>query len=273
MKEIELATWEELDEQLASLADLRATRTAAHPYVSEYLYRGQANSAWGLETTLERFAPLTPLPTLVDYYHTLYRTRPEVSTFTATEWGHLPDLTDYERQLGGEPRLPLACFPGYDYFVYLRHHGFPSPLLDWSRSPYVAAYFAFRDIGSSATKASIYAYCEFTEGHKSGSGNAPEITGLGKYVRSHRRHFQQQSQYTICTNCRDGMLAYARHQDAFARNDEGQDELIKFSIPTTERTKALRNLDQHNINAFSLFGSEDSLMETVAIREMLLRRR
>jgi hypothetical protein len=29
------------------------------------------------------------------------------------------------------------------YFARLRHCAFPSPLLDWSKSPYVAAYFAF----------------------------------------------------------------------------------------------------------------------------------
>jgi hypothetical protein len=37
----------------------------------------------------------------------------------------------------------LSNLLGYKYFVCLRHYGFPSPLLDWSRSPYFAALFAF----------------------------------------------------------------------------------------------------------------------------------
>jgi hypothetical protein len=30
-------------------------------------------------------------------------------------------------------------------------------------------------------------------------------------------------------------------------------------------------LEQYNINAFSLFGSEESLMETISLREIYLR--
>ena len=101
----------------------------------------------------------------------------------------------------------------------------------------------------------------------------PEIKGLGPYVRSHRRHFQQQSEYTICTIRRDGEHAYARHEDAFAGNKEDQDELWKFDIPATEREKVLKRLEQYNIHAFSLFGSEESLMEALAFRELFIRTR
>lgn len=41
----------------------------------------------------------------------------------------------------------------------------------------------------------------------------------------------------------------------------------KFTIPVTERTKVLKRLDEYNLNAFSLFESEESLMETLAVRE------
>lgn len=52
-----------------------------------------------------------------------------------------------------------------------------------------------------------------------------------------------------------------------------QGELFKMSIPIEERRTALKHLDLMNINAFSLFGSEDSLVRTVARREMLFRDR
>jgi hypothetical protein len=38
----------------------------------------------------------------------------------------------------------------------------------------------------------------------------------------------------------------------------------------SERQKVLKILDEVNVNAYSLFGSEESLMETLAVRELFL---
>jgi len=60
--------------------------------------------------------------------------------------------------------------------------------------------------------------------------------------------------------------------DKFSRNGFPpsklfSERLVKFNIPSTERVKVLKFLDAFNLNAYSLFGSEESLMETIAIRE------
>ena len=145
----------------------------------------------------------------------------------------------------------------YSYMTYLRHYGFPSPLIDWTSTPYIAAYFAFRRILSKVENVSIYVYLESKSeiGLKSGDSNEPCIYTFGPYVRTDRRHFLQQSRYTICV-VHDGEWRYAQHDKAFTRSDPGQDFLWKFNIPYSERLKVLRLLDGYNINALSLFGSE-----------------
>jgi len=44
------------------------------------------------------------------------------------------------------------------------------------------------------------------------------------------------------------------------------------SPPAAERLVALKELDLMNVNAFSLFGSEESLVRTVARRALLFKK-
>ncbi len=67
----------------------------------------------------------------------------------------------------------------------------------------------------------------------------------------------------------DGEWRYAPHEEADKQNtNTNQDILWKFNIPFTERLKVLKSLDRYNINALSLFGSKESLMETMALRQI-----
>lgn len=233
-------------------------------HVSHFLYRGQEDYEWPLKTTLERNGKNNI--TLRGYYRLISAVKPQIETFTGINWKVLT-YPKFEKWLDKNDSLLPGSLPAYDYMVYLRHHGFPSPLLDWSRSPYVAAFFAFRNAIRAKGKVSIYVYCEYSGNCKAGWSGEPNLCSLGSYVRSHRRHFLQQSEYTVCM-ARHDEWRFASHEEAYNRNNTQQDLLWKFNIPATERLKILKEIDNYNLNAFSLFSSEESLMETMALREL-----
>ncbi|MFH1023046.1 MAG: FRG domain-containing protein [Planctomycetota bacterium] len=279
----DISSWEVFVEELNKIQILRAQRKAeCGRSGDELLFRGQGDSRWLLETTLERTLRRMGKVdcSLEQYYRWIHSAHAQIETFSDRDW-EIPDCTQYGNFLKEAVRndlLLFAKFPGYDYMVYLRHHGFPSPLLDWTRSPQVAAYFAFREADVKKTeKVSLYVLWESTGKGKSWTSAQPYIWSLGPYVRSHRRHFLQQCEYTICveerrkTSERVEEWYYMPHESVFKDNTEEQDLLWKFSIPSSERLKVLKILDNLNVNALSLFGSEESLMETMAMREIEFR--
>lgn len=97
------------------------------------------------------------------------------------------------------------------------------------------------------------------------------MRAIGKYVRTHARHFRQHSDYTICAafDENSGGWRFHKHDPVFWNRGK-QDYLWKFDLPSTERVAILKSLDQYNLNAFSLFASQETLLETVWFREQLL---
>jgi hypothetical protein len=242
------------------------------------LFRGQADASWSLQTTLERSC--RRMDSVHQYYCIIREITAQIETFTDLSfeapgfeeiWSIVHDYAAFSH------RMASGKLPGYRYMIYLRHHGFPTPLLDWSRSPYVAAYFAFAK--ATAENASIYVFAEQPENIKIRGAAAPAIYSFGPIVRSHRRHFLQQSTYTVCARfelpgmARDSNTEwkFGSHQDVFLQNDAHQDLLWKFVIPSAERIEVLKHLEDYNFNAMSLFGTEESLLETLAIRVMDFR--
>lgn len=275
MEHNDLESWEEFDSRIHQLqGDREGEIEAPIGRVSHLLFRGQSDHSWSLNTTLDRTESgpwaETGQWSVSNYFRLASIARPQIQTFTGLQWQleDWPALREWSKKYDN---LLWKQFPGYDYFVYLRHHGFPSPLLDWTRSPYVAAYFAFDQPVSD--RVAVYVYREHSGHGKFDSSDRPQIVSFGPYVSGHSRHFLQQSEYTIAVQFNNGEWWYAFHEDAFASAFEAQDQLWKFTIPATERLKVLNLLDAHNLNAFSLFQTDESLLRTIAVREVELRER
>lgn len=258
MKEIKIPSWEAFEAETTSLFEsVRQKTEETKRHVSEPLFRGQGNAAWKLRTTLERYTT-KPFGGST-YYRTMLRVVNAVESFTEKTWNLSHEYKDSENG----PQAPL----GYDFMIYLRHHGFPSPLLDWTRSPYVAAFFALREKSANSDESvAVFSYLEYFGEAKSWCSQDPTVFALGPNVTTHSRHHTQQCEYTICGKQVGDSFLYCDHEEAFAQGNRSQDILTKYVIPGIERAKVLEKLDFMNINAYSLFGHEESLMETLAYR-------
>jgi hypothetical protein len=255
----ELGSWEAFESEIEGLfSAVKNRRSETDTYVSEPLFRGLADSNWGLQTTLERYSAKEY--TVRPYFEIIRGVRPEAQSFTGKTWDFDPDFAQFA---DGHRSIEE-----YECMIYLRHHGFPSPLLDWTRSPYVAAFFAFQpNIASKDGRAAIYSYIENWGYGKSGSSYS--VGTVGGYVTTDRRHHIQQCEYTYATKKVGDGRAYCNHETALEETKElEQDMLTKYLIPRSERPKVLAKLDLMTINSYALFGDEKGLMEHLAYREI-----
>lgn len=237
------------------------------------LYRGHGDANWELKSTLERSVNYSG--NVLQYYRLILAVHKHISTCGIQ---NLPKPTYDVETLKEELKKRTHLLPSLELLIFLRHLGFPSPLLDWSRSVYIAAFFAYQN-HDLADNVAIYAFLEKCGKFTSSTSEKPDrmiqMRVVGEYLATHKRHFLQQSNYTICMSrdFNDNPVEFESYKLHLDNNGELFPEaiIVKFVLPKSERRVVLKELDQMNINAYSLYGTEEALMETLFNREKVFR--
>lgn len=140
-----------------------------------------------------------------------------------------------------------------------QHHGFPTPLLDWSKSPYIAAFFAFERrpiINDEENNPRIYvfnamAWRQDTTQVKTIADPRPTLTPLEFLAHNNPRQLPQQSVHTY-TNLEDPE-AWIR----LTEKEKAKKYLTVIDIPRSERKFAMRDLAYMGVTAAALFPGLD----------------
>jgi hypothetical protein len=258
-----LRSWEDF---LSEVAAWEGKTRPSEVYPLLFRGIGLASDKWDLKTSLERTMP--QMVSWVNYLWNISLVEAPLNSHTGSKWNVSEFVMQYiEKKNEHELKRDLTN-PEFikliEFMVHLRHCGYPSPLLDWTRSPYVAAYFAFSDSYLRGTdKVSIFAYQKDPD--KDPDSDEPRIETIGPNLHTHKRHFLQQAEYSMAVKESDG--------DGYllCSHEETPDAIVRYTLPVSERERVLQKLRQMNITEYSLFATEDALVKTIAM-DMMLRK-
>lgn len=194
--------------------------------------------------------------------------------------GELPARTDYSQYgreyLGGllerfkrlARRLPNA--PAYDlsenaWWALGRHHGLVTPLLDWTYSPYIAAFFAFIDYGESKNQG-------LRTGQYEGSIQSMPCDRVAVWELALRQDsfpddgsftwFEESTGAAYRQNAQQGVFTRLDHPtyadlESYLQATKRLHLLRCLEIPASDLVKALSDLDLMGINLATLFPDLD----------------
>lgn len=185
---------------------------------------------------------------MLDY---LDRIIPEVAYYVSANQNETIDISN-EIQFGA-------------LLAKLQHHGFPTPLLDWTLSPYIAAYFAFKDIDPHNSDTNHVAIQMFDFNQWATSFQQPlNLRDAVNFVSAFRPHARnnprmiRQMAVTTATNVID-MGEYLTSCGSKVEKTF----LYHAILPVTERRLVMNELNLMGINSMTMFPDFDGICSSM----------
>lgn len=206
---------------------------------NKFIYRGQQDSTWRLQTSFHR----ANRNDLVRY--------------------DLEDIPRLQKLISVDSDYRYNLKDPFDHGAFLslaQHHGFPTPLLDWTESPYIAAYFAYESVPKTAKTGSVRVFVFDTERwmlkNKQNHGIRdpnPSISIKMLLAYNNPRAIPQQSVATFSTVV--DMEGFIDMIDPSS--------LVRIDLPVSDRNQAMNELRTMGITASSLFPGLDGICRSL----------
>jgi hypothetical protein len=187
----------------------------------KYLFRGHSDPHWRLSTTFDRM-----------FSNQTKATRLQIADAL---------LEVFKRGLEGED-IPSEVRGDDSLFLALgQHYGLPTRLLDWTESPYIAAFFAYNSRALwGVTDQSIVIWVLDTTHPIWSTHYGVEIIDVPSF--GNRRIRNQSGKFTLSKTPFSDLESYVEEH-----GEEG-DPLRKFLLPASDYSKALADLDAMGIH-------------------------
>ena len=205
---------------------------------AHFVWRGQSDGAWQLESTLDRMI-----------------TAAGKTSYEKVLTQHLAHFQYAVR--GRRGTNPRDMSSDNDWWALGQHHGLATPLLDWTSSPFVAAFFAYANETPSSTKYRMVfglskTTCEAKSrqiAHSHKESIRPPILEFVEPLTDENPRLVNQG--GLFTRAPAGLTIEQWIQNNF--KEDGKVRLWQLRLPEDERVTALRSLNRMNINYLSLF--------------------
>jgi hypothetical protein len=208
-----------------------------------YIWRGQRRSDWSISSSFDR---------LIEKLKLL-----NSNALERLAENHLESFAYAARgRRGFNPRKLDLRADANEWWALGQHFGLATPLVDWTRSPFAAAYFAFEDVGSEQNKHRVAYGLDRLAVERVGAvlGESP-VEGRGSEIEfvepmsdENQRLVSQSGLFTKAP------IAFpVERWVAWAFEGSPAPVLLRIMIPDTDRLRCLRALDRMNINHLSLF--------------------